>query len=58
MLTNWNTCQTRVFKVFGIYPGDKNTLPSLGSSFGSTFDLHWMIRMGMRVSISDHSNYR
>ena len=54
MLSNWNTLSNIlcVQGVFELYPGDKNAafLP-WAHSFGSTFDLHWMIRMGVHVNL-------
>ncbi len=54
MLTNWNTLSNVlcVQGVFELYPGDKNAafLP-WAHSFGSTFDLHWMIRMGVHINL-------
>ena len=54
MLTNWNTlsnilCVQSAFKIF---VGDKNAafLP-WAHSFGSTFDLHWMIRCGVHINL-------
>jgi len=54
MLSNWNTLSNVlcVQGVFELYPGDKNAafLP-WAHSFGSTFDLHWMIRMGVHINL-------
>ena len=54
MLSNWNTLSNVlcVQGVFELYPGDKNAafLP-WAHSFGSTFDLHWMIRMGGHINL-------
>ena len=54
MLTNWNTLSNIlcVQSAFTIYVGDKNAafLP-WAHSFGSTFDLHWMIRCGVHINL-------
>jgi len=54
MLTNWNTLSNIlcVQSAFKIYVGDKNAafLP-WAHSFGSTFDLHWMIRCGVHINL-------
>ena len=54
MLTNWNTLSNIlcVQSAFKIYIGDKNAafLP-WAHSFGSTFDLHWMIRCGVHINL-------
>ena len=54
MLSNWNTLSNVlcVQGVFELYPGDKNAafLP-WAHSFGSTFDLHWMLRMGVHINL-------
>tara|TARA_B100001248_G_scaffold131317_1_gene98558 strand:+ start:908 stop:2818 length:1911 start_codon:yes stop_codon:yes gene_type:complete len=54
MLTNWNTLSNIlcVQSAFEIFIGDKNAafLP-WAHSFGSTFDLHWMIRCGVHVNL-------
>ena len=54
MLTNWNTLSNVlcVQSAFKIYVGDKNAafLP-WAHSFGSTFDLHWMIRCGVHINL-------
>ena len=54
MLSSWNTLSNVlcVQGVFELYPGDKNAafLP-WAHSFGSTFDLHWMIRMGVHINL-------
>ena len=54
MLTNWNTLSNIlcVQSAFKIYVGDKNAafLP-WAHSFGSTFDLHWMIRCGLHINL-------
>ena len=54
MLTNWNTLSNIlcVQSAFVIYVGDKNAafLP-WAHSFGSTFDLHWMIRCGVHINL-------
>ncbi|MGY8755558.1 MAG: AMP-dependent synthetase/ligase [Candidatus Poseidoniales archaeon] len=54
ILSNWNTISNVlcVQGVFELYPGDKNAafLP-WAHSFGSTFDLHWMIRMGVHINL-------
>ena len=54
MLTNWNTLSNIlcVQSAFEIYVGDKNAafLP-WAHSFGSTFDLHWMIRCGVHINL-------
>jgi long-chain acyl-CoA synthetase len=54
ILSNWNTLSNVlcVQGVFELYPGDKNAafLP-WAHSFGSTFDLHWMIRMGVHINL-------
>jgi long-chain acyl-CoA synthetase len=54
MLSNWNTLSNIlcVQSAFTIYVGDKNAafLP-WAHSFGSTFDLHWMIRCGVHINL-------
>ncbi|MDA0715506.1 MAG: AMP-binding protein [archaeon] len=54
MLSNWNTLSNIlcVQSAFKIYIGDKNAafLP-WAHSFGSTFDLHWMIRCGVHINL-------
>ena len=54
MLSNWNTLSNIlcVQSTFTIYVGDKNAafLP-WAHSFGSTFDLHWMIRSGVHINL-------
>ncbi len=54
MLSNWNTLSNVlcVQSTFTIYVGDKNAafLP-WAHSFGSTFDLHWMIRSGVHINL-------
>ena len=54
MLTNWNTLSNVlcVQSAFVIYVGDKNAafLP-WAHSFGSTFDLHWMLRCGVHINL-------
>lgn len=54
ILTNWNILSNilAVQGVFEIYPGDKNAafLP-WAHSFGSTFDLHWMLRTGVHINL-------
>ena len=54
MLSNWNTLSNVlcVQSTFTIYIGDKNAafLP-WAHSFGSTFDLHWMIRSGVHINL-------
>ena len=54
MLTNWNTLSNIlcVQSAFVIYVGDKNAafLP-WAHSFGSTFDLHWMLRCGVHINL-------
>ena len=54
MLTNWNTLSNIlcVQSAFKVYVGDKNAafLP-WAHSFGSTFDLHWMIRCGVHINL-------
>ena len=54
MLSNWNTLSNIlcVQSAFKIYVGDKNAafLP-WAHSFGSTFDLHWMIRCGVHINL-------
>ncbi len=54
MLSNWNTLSNIlcVQSTFTIYVGDKNAafLPR-AHSFGSTFDLHWMIRSGVHINL-------
>ena len=54
MLSNWNTLSNVlcVQSTFDIYIGDKNAafLP-WAHSFGSTFDLHWMIRSGVHINL-------
>ncbi|MBT6526885.1 MAG: AMP-binding protein [Euryarchaeota archaeon] len=54
MLTNWNTLSNVlcVQSAFKVYVGDKNAafLP-WAHSFGSTFDLHWMIRCGVHINL-------
>ena len=54
MLSNWNTLSNVlcVQSAFTIYVGDKNAafLP-WAHSFGSTFDLHWMIRCGVHINL-------
>ncbi len=54
MLSNWNTLSNIlcVQSAFKVYVGDKNAafLP-WAHSFGSTFDLHWMIRCGVHINL-------
>ena len=54
MLSNWNTLSNIlcVQSTFTIYVGDRNAafLP-WAHSFGSTFDLHWMIRSGVHINL-------
>ncbi len=54
MLSNWNTLSNIlcVQSAFKIYVGDKNAafLP-WAHSFGSTFDLHWMLRCGVHINL-------
>ena len=54
MLSNWNTLSNIlcVQSTFTIFVGDKNAafLP-WAHSFGSTFDLHWMIRSGVHINL-------
>ena len=54
MLTNWNTMSNVlcVQGVFDLRPGDRNAafLP-WAHSFGSTFDLHWMLRSGVHINL-------
>ena len=54
MLTNWNTLSNVlcVQSAFKVYVGDKNAafLP-WAHSFGSTFDLHWMLRCGVHINL-------
>ncbi len=54
ILSNWNILSNvlTVQGVFEIYPGDKNAafLP-WAHSFGSTFDLHWMLRTGVHINL-------
>ena len=54
MLSNWNSLSNIlcVQSTFTIYVGDKNAafLP-WAHSFGSTFDLHWMIRSGVHINL-------
>ena len=59
MLSNWNTLSNIlcVQSAFTIYIGDKNAafLP-WAHSFGSTFDLHWMIRCGVHINLISDLN--
>ena len=54
MLSNWNLLSNviAVQSVFEIYVGDKNAafLP-WAHSFGSTFDLHYMLRQGVHINL-------
>lgn len=54
MLTNWNTLSNvlTVQGVFDLCAGDRNAafLP-WAHSFGSTFDLHWMLRSGVHINL-------
>lgn len=54
MLSNWNTMSNVlcVQGVFDLRPGDRNAafLP-WAHSFGSTFDLHWMLRSGVHINL-------
>ena len=54
MLSNWNLLSNviAVQSVFDIYVGDRNAafLP-WAHSFGSTFDLHYMLRSGVHINL-------